>query len=226
MSKFFITKEELEILYFKENLSYAQIEDRLNLKRGRIYFWFKKYKIKSRTYSDAGKGRVFSEEHRSKISKSNSKPHTEERKKKISKSHLGKKIGNEHKEKIRNKFIGLRIGNKHPMWRGGLSTMRNRLRQSCEYRNWRKIVYERDNYICQLCNSERKYLNCHHIETFSSIVEKYSLKSYDDYLNCEILWSIDNGITLCKDCHDSIKGKEKENEEKFKNINYEKKKRS
>jgi 5-methylcytosine-specific restriction endonuclease McrA len=133
-------------------------------------------------------------------------------------------LSKEHIEKIRLRFIGLRVGPNHPMWKGGLSIMRNRIRQSHEYKNWRKIVYERDNFTCQMCFSTKKKLNCHHIETFSSIVEKYELKSYNEYLNCVELWSIDNGITLCKECHVSIKDKEKDYEEKFKNINYEKNK--
>jgi hypothetical protein len=41
---------------------------------------------------------------------------------------------------------------------------------------------------------------------------------------CDFLWNIDNGITLCENYHHSIKGKEEEYEQKFKNIVYEKKK--
>ena len=138
MDKFFITKKELENLYFIENLSYSQIEKKLNLKRGVIYHWFKKYEIESRNYSESNIGRKFTEEHKNKISSSNSKPHTEERKKNISNAHLGKKISEEHKNKIREKFIGLRLGDKHPMWKGGVSKIRNRLYQSYKYKNWRK----------------------------------------------------------------------------------------
>jgi transposase len=221
---FYISKEDLEDLYFVDGLSYSEIEKKLNLKRGVIYHWFKKYEIKSRSYSEAGKGRKFTEEHKNKIASSNSKPHTEERKKNISNAHLGKKISKEHKDKIRLKLLGLRVGHNHPMWRGGTSIMRNRLRQSYVYKNWRNVIYERDNYTCQLCFSSKKYLNCHHIETFSSIVDRYKLESYDDYLNCLLLWDIDNGITLCKNCHESIKNKEIEYEQKFKNRIYEKKK--
>lgn len=221
---FFISKEDLEYLYFVEGLSYSKIEKKLNLKRGVIYHWFKKYEIESRNYSEAGRGRKFTEEHKKKISISNSKPHTEDRKINISKSHKGKKLSDEHKNKIREKFIGLRIGHNHPMWKGGTSIMRNRLRQSFEYKNWRSLIYERDKFVCQICFVMGNRLNSHHIVKFSKIVEKYNLSEYKDFINCDFLWNIDNGITLCENCHHGIKGKEEEYEQKFKNIVYEKKK--
>jgi hypothetical protein len=224
MGKFFISKEDLEYLYFEENLSYSEIERKFEMKRGRIYFWFKKYNITARSYSEAGMGREFSDEHRRKISDSNSKPHSEERKLNISKSHMGKKLSDEHKDKIRQKFIGLRVGSNHPMWKGGSSIMRNRLRQTFEYKNWRNNIYKRDVYVCQMCNNKDKKLNAHHIETFYSITKKYNLNTYDDFINCIFLWDIDNGITLCEKCHHSIKNREENYEEKFKNIIYEKKK--
>lgn len=221
-NEFFISKQELEKLYLVENLTYKQIEEKLNLKTGVIYHWFKKYNIEARSSSEYMTGRILSDEHKNKISISNSKPHTDERKKNISISHKGKKISEEHKSKIRNKFIGLRIGENHPMWKGGRSIIRNRLRQSFEYKNWRKLVYERDNYTCEICNSNKNYLNCHHIITFASISETEKLHTYEDYLNCDALWDINNGITLCKNCHENIKGREKEFEKTFKDKIYEK----
>ena len=223
-NRFFISKEDLEKLYFEDKLSYSSIEEKLGLKRGVIYHWFKKYEIESRNYSESNIGRKFTEEHKNKISSSNSKPHTEERKKNISNAHLGKKISEEHKNKIREKFIGLRLGDKHPMWKGGVSKIRNRLYQSYKYKNWRILIYERDKFDCQLCFVVGNRLNSHHIVKFSKIVDNYNLSEYEDFINCDFLWSIDNGITLCENCHHSIKGKEEEYEQKFKNIVYEKKK--
>lgn len=63
------------------------------------------------------------------------------------------------------------------------------------YKEWRKLVYARDNHQCQWpkCN-KKKGLNAHHIKTWAS---------------CPSLrFNINNGITLCKDHHKLIKGME------------------
>lgn len=63
------------------------------------------------------------------------------------------------------------------------------------YKDWRLKVYKRDKFKCQMpqCNS-RSRLEAHHIMKWSSA----STLRYDT----------SNGITLCKNCHKSIHGKE------------------
>lgn len=56
-----------------------------------------------------------------------------------------------------------------------------------QYREWRKNVYERDDYTCQKCKVRGGELHAHHL---------YSYSQYPDKRVC-----IDNGITLCVDCH-------------------------
>ncbi|QEM43155.1 HNH endonuclease [Bacillus phage Chotacabras] len=56
-----------------------------------------------------------------------------------------------------------------------------------EYRQWIKDVYERDNYTCQKCNTVGGCLHAHHIYGYA----KYKDKRTD----------INNGVTLCEDCH-------------------------
>tara|TARA_Y100000590_G_scaffold423744_1_gene529931 strand:- start:871 stop:1143 length:273 start_codon:yes stop_codon:yes gene_type:complete len=59
------------------------------------------------------------------------------------------------------------------------------------YAEWRKKVYNRDKRRCQMPGCKSKYkIQAHHIKTWSGA----SSLRYD----------IDNGITLCKSCHDSI----------------------
>ena len=137
-----------------------------------------------------------------KVSGMTGKKHTEESKRKISKSKSGVKRGSpsqETREKIRKAHIGMKHstearlkqstakkGEKHPRWRGGISTVNNRIRSSLEYRLWRKAVVERDKYICIWCGSKEK-IHADHIKPFA--------------LFPELRFAIDNGRTLCEKCH-------------------------
>lgn len=56
--------------------------------------------------------------------------------------------------------------------------------------SWKKSVFIRDNYICQDCNKKdlvSKDCHAHHI------------KPRDEYP--ELIYNIDNGLTLCASCH-------------------------
>ena len=61
------------------------------------------------------------------------------------------------------------------------------LKGSSDYRNWRKSVFERDNFICQFCGQRGGILNADHIQSFTYFPE--------------LRFSIDNGRTLCRKCH-------------------------
>lgn len=98
--------------------------------------------------------------------------------------HLPICLDNVHADIIDGEIV-VWIGNIHP-----LDKKRNSLDRRCKrYRDWRKEVFERDNYCCQICNSEKK-LEAHHIKEFS----KYKKLRFD----------VSNGITLCKKCHIAI----------------------
>lgn len=88
---------------------------------------------------------------------------------------------------VRGKLKGKTAGEKHYNWKGGISKENTLLRQTSEYKNWRKAVYERDNYTCQCCKTKGGKLNAHHIENFSDNENKRH--------------DIDNGIALCVKCH-------------------------
>ena len=91
-------------------------------------------------------------------------------------------------------------------WKGGITSWRNALPQTRAYKNWRKAVFERDDYTCQMCDVRGGYLEAHHILPVR------------DNKNTLLIFDIDNGITLCKECHDKTKGKEYEFVDRFQKI--------
>ena len=68
-----------------------------------------------------------------------------------------------------------------------LSTENEKIRRNKDYKIWRELVFERDNWTCQKCLERGFELNAHHIENFSD--------------NKDLRFNIDNGITLCRECH-------------------------
>lgn len=71
--------------------------------------------------------------------------------------------------------------------RWGITPESLRIRHSLEVKLRRRSVFERDNFTCQKCKYCGGRLNAHHINNFSEFPE--------------LRTSIENGITLCKDCH-------------------------
>jgi len=60
--------------------------------------------------------------------------------------------------------------------------------------NWKQKVKLKDNYTCQKCLFQG--------EIFDGILESHHINNFSDFKEQRI--NIDNGITLCKDCHKSI----------------------
>jgi hypothetical protein len=130
------------------------------------------------------------------------KKHSQETRKKMSKSakikiftEQHKKHMSEGKQKLKN------FGSKSPNWRGGTTALTQLIRTSSKYILWRKSCFERDNYTCQMCNVKGGYLEVDHIKSFRTILLEYNVKTITDAHNTHILWDIDNGRTLCKPCH-------------------------
>ena len=119
--------------------------------------------------------------------------HSEETRKKMRSARLGKKFNgcwkiSEKRRKQMSKNNKKRIlEGKHNLWRGGISSINERIRKSLEYKLWREAVFKRDNYICIWCGQRGGKLNADHIKSFA--------------LFPELRFALDNGRTLCIDCH-------------------------
>lgn len=85
-------------------------------------------------------------------------------------------------------------GKNHSNWSLNLTEkdrQKNKNKRSYpEYNEWRKLVYERDNYTCQICLKRGGYLIAHHLESYNS--------------NPKLRTALSNGVTLCNNCHNNF----------------------
>lgn len=89
---------------------------------------------------------------------------------------------------------------KHPNWLGGRSIIDRILRKMPEYKKWRSEVFERDEYKCRDCNLHG-YVTAHHVKSFSVIIQENKITDTEMARACPELWALNNGVTLCEDCH-------------------------
>lgn len=115
--------------------------------------------------------------------------------------HSLKAIGSygKHWKKTKEQLLN-KMGSRNPAWKGGITPINAKIRNSEEYATWRKKVLERDNYTCVWCQaSSGATLHADHISPFA----------YFPNLRLEL----SNGRTLCKPCHmktDTYGGKYKQ----------------
>lgn len=125
------------------------------------------------------------------------KTHTPEAKALMSEARKGKpngRLGKRHTLEARKKMStagrkrALR-GPQNPNYRDGKVAERRGQRFSAEYKQWRYDVFSRDGFACWTCGDNRGgNLRAHHILPFAL----YPHARFDT----------NNGIALCKDCHD------------------------
>lgn len=90
----------------------------------------------------------------------------------------------EHAKKMRE----LHGGEKNVNWKGGVTPIYHKIRNSSEYKSWREAVFKRDNYSCLHCGDNRGgNLNADHILPFAYFTQ--------------FRFDVKNGRTLCIPCH-------------------------
>lgn len=93
----------------------------------------------------------------------------------------------EYRKKMSKSIKKIVESGKHNFWKGGITPKNKIIRSSTEYKQWRKAVFERDNYTCQFCKVRGGELNADHIKPFA--------------LFSELRFELSNGRTLCHSCH-------------------------
>lgn len=97
-------------------------------------------------------------------------------------------------------------GEDHWNWKGGITPEVEKIRKSKEYELWRRKIFARDEFRCMFpgCGNSGGELHAHHIVPINADI-------------AEIL-SIENGISLCRKCHELVYGKEEQFIELFLSI--------
>ncbi len=138
-----------------------------------------------------GLGHKISPEHRAKLNLYRKmKGTSDETRRNISVAQKGKskpKRGEDFKEKMRIIAKERVTKGTHNWWKGGVTPINQLIRCSAEYKLWRKAVFERDRWTCIFCGYKGSKIEADHIKRFSEYPE--------------LRFAIDNGRTLCKECH-------------------------
>jgi len=114
-----------------------------------------------------------------------------------------------------NNMFGIhRLGNKSPNYIDGRTSFHHIIRDLKKYKDWRFRIFKRDNYTCQECGIKLSgILNAHHLKEFHELLAEF-LQEYNQFspiedketlvrlaMKWKPFWDIDNGKTLCEDCH-------------------------
>lgn len=119
-------------------------------------------------------------------------PRTPEQIEKNRQSHIGLRRSVETRQKMKESQLKRVKEGRHNNYKGGVSTTNKKIRDSLEYRLWRESVFERDNWTCVWCGAKSQKgksvtLHADHIKPFAYFPD--------------LRFDINNGRTLCKECH-------------------------
>lgn len=94
------------------------------------------------------------------------------------------------RSEVARELLASRTGEENPMWDPTKTDEdRDSRHRSTGHKHWREAVFEKDGRMCVKCDSEED-LHAHHILPYSDYPDKRE--------------DVDNGITLCKKCHDKF----------------------
>lgn len=194
MKKIIIEPELLTSLYWGENYSINQIKNLFHCSKNTILKLMKSHNIDRRDREDGiklmkeigyhkgqipwNKGRKISHKESCNCVCCLSKRHC------VPQEIIDKRTQRARESSIRN---GSQKKENNPSWKGGITEQASLERKTKEWKDWRKQVFERDNYTCQSCGKRGCVIHPHHIKKRSVFPE--------------LKFDINNGVTLCNRCH-------------------------
>jgi len=108
----------------------------------------------------------------------------------------------------KQRFCSLECSGKgNSNWKGGITPINFKIRNSKDFQNWRIAVFERDDFTCQICEERGGKLRANHIKTFAK--------------HPDLRFELSNGITICQDCDYRWVFRKEEEMESYFNFNLE-----
>lgn len=115
----------------------------------------------------------------------------------------GRKLSDEHRKNVvralrinslnPKRIKNLPRGKTHHFWKGGITSLNEKLRKQSKWKIWREAVFLRDNFICQ-------NPNCNFCQNkIGVMLHPHHVKPVSLYPN--LIFDINNGITYCEEFH-------------------------
>lgn len=103
--------------------------------------------------------------------------------------------------KISKTLKGKFVGDESFNWKGGKTELSRAIRNSIEYKDWRRYVLARDNYTCNLCGERGGKLCIDHIKPLRAVIRDSKITTMQEARACADVWNTCNGRALCEPCH-------------------------
>lgn len=171
-------KSWLKTQYLDLDKTQKEMAEICSVSHGTICKWIQKFKL---DFKKPGKYKRTEEiNKKSRISMTGKRYSEEVNKKKGRKGHPSYP---NQVEAVRKRMSG----KNHYNWKGGVLSPRRQLVNRTEYKMFRKLMFERDDYTCQKCGKRGCEIHLHH---------KLPQHQREDLIMCE-----SNVETLCVPCH-------------------------
>ena len=188
--------EQLRKLYIDEGVSCETIRKSLKVGHKRVEEALKKFGIPYRGLSEAA---YINNKKTGKWTGDKNPNRIPEFKKKMFGPRLqfrGKNsywYGKHHSEETREKMRLKKIKPHTPLYK--------QVRNCVKADQWARDILKRDDYTCQDCKRRGGYLEAHHIVGFKELFREFKIETFEQAMKTKELWSLNNGITLCRPCH-------------------------